>query len=405
VANLQALDYDLARRTGGRLLVREGDPTVVVPSVVAEVRAGGAYWNEQVSPVARRRDVAVRAALAVPVRSWHGTLVLPPGSVRTGRGERPRTFPVFHTAWSYTPWDPWPNAGTALVYDRPGHPLPVLDRRPTFLEGSGESATRLDDFTHRVDGYLDDRHRLDDFGGAHLSTDLRYGTVSPRAVLRAVAGASAGRQAFARQLARRDWYAHLLHDRPELVDRPLDPSVDHVGWRNRAPEISAWKGGFTGYPIVDAAMRQLRETGWLHHRLRIIAATFLVVDLLVDWRIGERHFRHLLVDADLAQNVGNWQSVTGAASGGEPAARVPNPVTHSRVIDPDGAYIRRWVPELARLGPEHVHAPWEAPAAVLAAAGVELGRDYPHPVVDHAAARMDYLAARKASRAPSLVVA
>jgi deoxyribodipyrimidine photo-lyase len=220
-----------------------------------------------------------------------------------------------------------------------------------------------------------------------------------------VAGASAGRQAFARQLARRDWYAHLLHDRPELVDRPLDPSVDHVGWRNRAPEISAWKGGFTGYPIVDAAMRQLRETGWLHHRLRIIAATFLVVDLLVDWRIGERHFRHLLVDADLAQNVGNWQSVTGAASGGEPTARVPNPVTHSRVIDPDGAYIRRWVPELARLGPEHVHAPWEAPAPVLAAAGVELGRDYPHPVVDHAAARVDYLAARKASRAPSLVVA
>jgi deoxyribodipyrimidine photo-lyase len=399
VADAQALDFELARRTGGRLLVREGDPAMVVPAVARELRVGGVYWNDEVGPSDRRRDERVRANLAVPVRSWFGSLVLPPGSVRTVRGAVPPTFAAFDARWLVTPWDPWPDAAEALVYDRPGLPLPRLDDRPRFLEGPGESAIRLHDFAARVDEYLADRHRLDGRGGAHLSTALRYGTVSPRAVVRAVAGDyTPGRQAFLRQLARRDWYAHLLHARPELVDTALDPAAEQVEVRNRATEISAWKGGFTGYPIVDAGMRELRQTGWLHHRIRTIVATFLIVDLRVDWRIGERHFRHLLVDADVAQNVGNWQSIAGAAPEAIPAARVPSPVTHSRVVDPDGWYIRRWVPELARLRTEHVHTPWTAPAAALRAAGVELGRDYPRPIVDHAAARASYLDALRRAR-------
>jgi deoxyribodipyrimidine photo-lyase len=400
VADVQALDEELARRTGGRLLVRSGDPAAVVPAVVADLHAGGVYWNDEVAPGDRWRDDRVRAALGVPVRSWFGSLVLPPGSVRTDRGEVPGTFAAFDAQWLATPWDPWPEPAQALVYDRPGLPLPVLDERPCFLEGTGESAQRLGEFTDRVDHYLDDRHRLDGHGGARLSTALRYGTVSARAVVRAVAGPrTPGRQAFLRQLSRRDWYAHLLHARPDLVDTALDPAADRVETRDHAPEISAWKGGFTGYPIVDAGMRQLRQTGWLHHRLRTIVATFLVVDLRVDWRIGERHFRHLLVDADEAQNVGNWQSIAGAAPEAIPTARVPSPVTHSRVVDPEGWFIRRWVPELAALGNEHLHAPWTAPPEVLATAGVELGRDYPLPVVDHAAARTGYLDALRSARA------
>jgi deoxyribodipyrimidine photo-lyase len=399
VADAQALDFELALRTGGRLLVRQGDPAVVVPTVAAEMRAGAVYWNDEVCPADRRRDELVRAALAVPVRSWYGSLVLPPGSVRTVKGVVPPTFAAFDAQWRTTRWDPWPRPGEAVVYDKPGLPLPRLDDRPAFLEGSGESASRLADFSTRVDEYLADRHRLDGRGGARLSTALRYGTVSPREVVRAVAGVrTPGRLAFLRQLARRDWYAHLLHARPDLVDTALDPAADHVELRNQASEISAWKGGFTGYPIVDAGMRQLRQTGWLHHRLRAIVATFLIVDLRVDWRIGERHFRHLLVDADLAQNVGNWQSIAGAAPEAMPAARVPNPVTHSRVVDPEGWYIRRWVPELADLPTGHLHAPWTAPADVRAAAGVELGRDYPHPIVDHAAARASYLEALSRAR-------
>jgi deoxyribodipyrimidine photo-lyase len=404
VADVQALDEELARRTGGRLLVREGDPATVVPATVTELRAGAVYWNDEVCPSDRRRDEQVRAALRVPVRSWFGSLVLPPGSVRSERGAVPPTFAAFDAQWQATPWDPWPEPGEALVYDRPGRPLPRLDGRPCFLEGTGESASRLDDFVARVDRYLDDRHRLDANGGARLSTALRYGTVSPRAVVRAVApltpghASTPGRQAFLRQLARRDWYAHLLHARPDLVDTALDPSAERVPLRNRAPEISAWKGGFTGYPIVDAGMRQLRETGWLHHRIRTIVATFLVVDLRVDWRIGERHFRHLLVDADVAQNVGNWQSIAGVAPEAMPAARVPSPVTHSRVVDPDGWYIRRWVPELARLGNDHLHAPWTAPGRELARAGIVLGRAYPRPIVDHAVARSGYLEAVREAR-------
>jgi deoxyribodipyrimidine photo-lyase len=398
VANLQALDFDLFSRTGGRLHVRVGDPTVVVPQVARELGAGTAYWNEDVTPAARHVDERVRVRLGIPARTWFGSLVLPPGSVRAERGEVPTVFSSFHATWLETPWDPWPEPGPAMVLDEPGEALPLLDAPPRFVEGSREAERRLAAFCSIVDEYQDGRHRLDGRGCSLLSADLGHGTLSPRAVVRAVAGASPGRLVFIRQLARRDWYAHLLHAHPRLVEAAMDPLVAQVAWRNQAPEVSAWKGGFTGYPIVDAGMRELRQTGWLHHRVRAVVAAFLVVDLLVDWRIGERHFRRLLVDGDVAQNVGNWQAVAGAGPEAVPTTKAPHPVTQSRIIDPDGSYIRRWVPELAGLRGQDVHAPWLAEPAALAAAGIDLGRDYPRPIVDHAEARLRFLAALAAAR-------
>jgi len=180
----------------------------------------------------------------------------------------------------------------------------------------------------------------------------------------------------------------------------MRPEFDRVAWRRDPEGFAAWADGRTGYPIVDAAMRQLRAEGWVHNRTRMVAASFLVKDLLVDWRLGERHFLAWLVDGDVAQNVGNWQWVAGTGADAAPYFRVFNPVAQGIRFDPDGAYVRRWVPELGRLPVPAVHAPWEAPPRVLATAGVVLGVTYPAPIVDHAEARTATLDAYEAARRP-----
>ncbi|WP_334143645.1 cryptochrome/photolyase family protein [Rhabdothermincola sp.] len=399
LASVQALDYDLFERVGGRLLVRIGDPVVLVPQTVARYQAGAIYWNADVSPFAARRDQAVAKALDAPVHTFHGTLVHPPGSILTSKGSLSRVFNAFFKVWRRTPLDPWPAPGDAVVLDHPGQPLPALDGPSPFPEGELEARTRLEAFLAIVDRYDADRDRLDRQATSRLSVDLKYGTLSPRAVLDAVGDATAGREALVRQLAWRDWFAHLLAEIPSLPTREMKPRYTGLAWRDDPVEIAAWKGGFTGIPIIDAGMRELRQTGWMHNRLRMLCASFLVKNLLVDWRIGERHFRHLLVDGDVAQNVGNWQWVAGTGPDAAPYHRIFNPVTQGRRHDPDGSYVRRWVPELAPLDSSQIHAPWEVDPAELARRGVTLGDDYPHPIVDLAESRARALEAYAELRA------
>lgn len=400
-ANLTVLDRSLAAG-GGRLLVRQGDPRRVVTAEAARNAAHTVYWNADVSPFAVRRDEQVRAALPTGTRAStsHGHLVLPPGSVLTHAGTVSRVFQAFHRRWVTTAWDPWPEPGAATLLDDPGDGLPAeATGAPPTPPGETGAHEALERF---LDGPVEDYRRGHDAIAAQATSDLsihlKFGTISPRQVVVAIGDATEDRRAFVRQLAWRDWFAHLLAEHPTLTRRALRPDFDQIAWHNDPVEIKAWRTGRTGYPIVDAGMRELLATGRMHNRVRMITASFLVKDLLVDWRIGEAHFRHLLADGDTAQNVGNWQWVAGTGPDAAPYFRIFNPVTQSRTHDPHGRYLRRWLPELAGLTDEDLHAPWEAGPLVLAEAGVTLGEDYPEPIVEHAAARRATLAAYQEAR-------
>ncbi len=409
LGDVDALDRRL-REFGGRLLVRLGDPRMVVPAEAARVGAVAVHCNADVTPYANERDAAVAGALADASVDWcteWGILVHEPGRIRTANGTLSQVFTPFHRTWDRTEWTPWPSPGEATIVDDGGDPLPQMPcEYPLLGDAEGEEAlpgelgalARLERAAERADDYPATRDLPAVVGTSELSIDLRFGTVSPRTVAGVIGAATAGRAALVRQLAWRDWYAHLLHERPELVGSPMREAYSRIEWRDDDEGFVAWRTGRTGYPFVDAGIRQLRATGWMHNRVRMVVASFLVKNLLIDWRRGERWFRHVLLDGDVAQNVGNWQWVAGTGPDASPYNRVFNPVLQGQRFDADGDYVRRWVPELAGIAGAAVHEPWTIGPLELAAAGVELGVDYPFPVVDLAESRARVLAAYAAAR-------
>ncbi|MDQ1383252.1 MAG: deoxyribodipyrimidine photo-lyase [Actinomycetota bacterium] len=400
IASVAALADEL-RTLGGSLTVATGDSIESVTRLAHEHRVDTVVWNNDVTRLAQARDDAVHRRLShsgISVeRSW-STLIHPPGTILTAAGGVPRVFSRFHERWSAARLTEPARAGHARILAIKGGSPPSIDGTAPIAPGSEAAFHRLDAFLERIDAYDVERDLPDRDATSHLSADLRFGTISPRAVVRAVAGSTPGREAFVRQLAWRDWYAHLFAEHPDLVDHAQQPQYDTIAWRSNPAEVQAWKHGRTGYPIVDAGMRELAATGWMPNRLRLISASFLVKDLLADWRIGERHFRHLLIDGDIPQNAGNWQWVAGTGPDAAPYFRVLNPLTQARRFDPNGDYVRRFVPEIAALHGGSIHAPSELGPLELARAGVILGETYPHPIVDHATARERAIATYRAAK-------
>lgn len=422
--SLSALAGDLAGR-GLSLCLRRGPSSVVVREVAAEAGAGRMVWNRCYEPASLDGDRALETALreaGVEAESHAGSLLLEPGEIANQQGAPYRVFTSFWRRMRevYAPPRPHPaperpRPGPVLATDlledwrlQPTAPDWAGGLRETWDAGEAAARRRLARFVEgAADRYRDERDRPDLPATSRLSPHLHWGEIGPHQVWRALAPltelgrpAPGSAEAVLRQLAWRDFSHHLLVHSPHMVTENWRPRFDGFPWRADPEALRAWQRGRTGYPIVDAGLRELWRTGWMHNRVRMIAGSFLVKDLMIHWREGEAWFWDTLVDANLANNVANWQWVAGSGADAQPFFRIFNPVRQAEKFDPDGAYVRRWVPEIAHLPNRWLHKPWEAPAAVRREAGVELGREYPHPIVDHAAARRRALAAYDRLRTP-----
>ncbi|HTR15901.1 MAG TPA: deoxyribodipyrimidine photo-lyase [Acetobacteraceae bacterium] len=413
--SLTALAAALAER-GAALVLRHGKAAEAIPALAREAGAVAVHATRAHEPFWREADRAVEAALAAQgARLFRhpGTTLFDPGSIRTKAGGVYGLYTPFARACAALP-EPSPPAPAPARIPCPKPPRSdsladwaLLPRQPdwagglaaTWRPGEAEAAARLRAFiAGPAAHYPTGRDRPGEAGTAMLSPALHWGEISPRAVWHAAASLPPeARQRFRAELLWRDFAAYMLFHAPHMPEAPLRPAFARLPWRRDAAALRAWQRGRTGVPIVDAGMRQLWQTGWMHNRARMIAGSFLVKHLLLDWREGQAWFWDTLVDADLASNACNWQWVAGTGIDGQPFFRVFNPVTQGEKFDPDGAYVRRYVPELARLPDRELHAPWQAPPAVLRAAGVELGRTYPAPLVDLAEGRRRALAVYQAT--------
>ena len=401
------------------LTLRRGPADKVIAEVMAETGAASLHFTRDYAPWSGALERRVKAACDAAGASCHrygGFLLHEPETIRNGSGEPYRVYTPFSKA-CFAQGEPRPlrpvPAFTAFHSALKGDRLEdwgLLPTRPDWAKGfethwtPGEdgAAARLRDFiTHGLAHYADERDRPDRDVTSRLSPHLHFGEISPAQVwhaARAAESQSGGRLAktvekFLKEILWREFSYHLLHHWPTLPTEPFRPEFKAFPWRDNQKGLSAWQRGRTGYPIVDAGMRELWATGTMHNRVRMIAASFLIKDLLIPWQDGERWFWDTLVDADIGSNSASWQWVAGCGADAAPYFRIFNPVLQGEKFDPQGAYVRKWVPELARLPDQFVHKPWEAPRLVLEAAGVELGRNYPHPVVDHGKARDAALAA------------
>ncbi len=390
------------RERGGRLALRVGAPHEELPQLCREVGAEAVYLASDVSPYARARDAAVRRTLErIDVRPVHtpGNFVADVSRPETKDG---RPFSVF------TPfWRAWQALERRPVHRAPAEiPVPSklrvgslpsladlgleLDVPEPWTPGEEEARRRLTAFLRGPVSAYAERHDRLAGGTSELSPYLHFGCLSARETEERSRGGSEGEgaTAFRRQLAWRDFYAHVLLHNPGNARGAHNERFAELEW-DRAPErLKAWKDGRTGYPLIDAGMRQLRTIGWMHNRARLVVGSFLTKDLHLDWREGEAHFMRYLLCGDEAQNNGNWQWIAGTGVDPQPYfRRMYNPTLHQQRHDPEGEYVRRWVPELARVPLEHLAEPWGMSEEEQEAAGCVIGRDYPEPIVDHAEER------------------
>ncbi len=411
--SLRSLDTQL-RELGSRLVIRRGPTLEALSTLAKETGATAVFWNRRYEPAVIARDAKVKAALhgdGVKAESFNAGLLHEPWTIRNQSG---KPFQVFTPFWKHCLHEPDPAAPLTAPKKIPAPvkwpkslALDELELEPkinwsegmraAWQPGEADAAENLKKFlTQAFNVYSEQRNRPDVVGTSRLSPHLHFGEISPRqiwhglramAVKRGLPTASWRNSQFLAEVCWREFAHHLLFYFPHTPTEPLRPQFGKFAWRKDAAQLRVWQRGQTGYPIVDAGMRESWTTGWMHNRVRMIVASFLVKDLLLPWQDGARWFWDTLVDADLAQNTLGWQWTAGCGADAAPYFRIFNPVSQGEKFDPHGDYVRRWCPELANLAGKWIHQPHTAPPEILRAAGVELGRTYPKPVVDHAAAR------------------
>jgi deoxyribodipyrimidine photo-lyase len=412
---LTALESELSAR-GARLDVIKGDAEETILALATAAKASSVFWTRRYEGGAKALDARVEKALkarGVEALTFNGRLMREPVELAKPDGTPVGIFKAFwrrHRALGPLPAPtpapkrlaaaPWPHEAPKRVS------IEALKLKPTKPDWSGElslgeapgeagARAALKSFAGgALKAYADERDILAHGAASRISANLRFGEISPRRIAQAVETAAAAKPALAdaaerylAELTWRDYATALLNAHPDLATRPLRPEFERFPWRHDENGFEAWAHGHTGYPIVDAGMRQLWRTGYLPNRARLIVASFLVKHLLIDWRHGEEWFWDTLIDADPANNPLNWQWVAGAGVDSAPYFRIFNPVLQAEKFDPDGAYVRQWVPELQRLEAPAIHSPWNASGDALERAGIVLGKTYPRPIVDHPAAR------------------
>lgn len=409
--SLYELDKELRGR-GSCLIIRKGNTLGNLEELIRQSQADTVFWNRRYEPTARRQDNKIADTLkrrGLAVETFNAALLFEPDDVLNKQGEPYRVFtPYYHAC---------------LARGEPGPPIPAprrlsapqswprslkladLQLMPTidwagglaeaWKPGEVAASKCLKRFMARaLHDYNEQRERPDREGTSRLSPYLHWGEIGPRQVrspLKDKSGRDA--EAFLRQLIWREFAHHLLYHFPHTPTEPLRSEFARFPWTNRRKLLLAWQRGRTGYPLVDAGMRQLWHTGWMHNRVRMIVASFLVKHLMIPWTAGAEWFWDTLVDADLANNTFGWQWTAGCGADAAPYFRIFNPVSQAERFDPDGRYVRRWIPELSRMPAPWIHQPWEASTSILDESGVRLGRSYPEPIVEHHEARRRALAA------------
>lgn len=421
--SLKALS-DAIEALGGQLILRRGNPEKILLKILAENTIEKVFWNRCYEPQAIHRDTKLKAAIqqrGIDVASFNASLLFEPGSIKTQNG---KPYKVFTPFWkkgclekvshipSLVPLPKlWPE--TTKCQSDKLEDWQLLPASPNWAEsfsqywqpGEKGAANNLQRFLEvGIKGYKLLRNRPDLSHVSRLSPHLHWGEIAPWRVweeTEAVAKLDSALsyqdlEHFFSELGWREFSYNLMFHFPHITESNWRKAFDAFPWKNDQQALKKWQTGMTGYPIVDAGMRELWQTGWMHNRVRMITASFLIKDLMIDWRQGMAWFWDTLVDADLANNSASWQWVAGSGADAAPYFRVFNPVTQGERFDPDGAYVRRWCSELAGMPSQWIHKPWKASDDILKSSGVELGVDYPFPMVEHSMARIEALAAYKA---------
>ena len=402
------------REAGLRLVIRRGPTLESLRALAKETGAGAVFWNRRYEPAVIACDAKVKEALGsdgLAAESFNAALLHEPWTIQN---QSKKPFQVFTPFWKHClakpdPPEPLPAPKNILAPSKWPKSLALDDLelepkinwadglRAEWQPGEAGATANLNRFLSKAfDDYTDQRNRPDVTGTSRLSPHLHFGEISPRQVWHGLRQMASKRglpverwraSQFLAEIGWREFAHHLLFHFPHTPTEPLRADFKNFPWRKDAAWLRAWQKGRTGYPIVDAGMRELWATGWMHNRVRMIVASFLVKDLLLPWQEGARWFWDTLVDADLAQNTLGWQWTAGCGADAAPYFRVFNPTSQGEKFDPHGHYVRKWCPELAKLSDKWLHKPWQAPMETLAHAGVELGRDYAEPIVSHAIAR------------------